>query len=185
MRADMERPMVFKLRISESQISRWAERYSYTASDGRLRELVRPAVVARGFLKRQEFLEISEWKTQRTKPRCAQNDAFTIRTVTRAAFSMTDEPLKMDLLRTLAGVEWPTASTLLHFCDRRSYPILDYRALWSLGYSKPPYYTMQFWVQYLAFTRDLARRLKVDIRTLDRALWQYSKERQRPDSTPA
>ena len=45
----------------------------------------------------------------------------------------------IDLLRTLEGVEWPTASTLLHFCDRSDHiRYLDYRALWSLGYSKPP-----------------------------------------------
>ena len=79
----------------------------------------------------------------------------------------------------LEGVEWPTASTLLHFCDRRPYPILDFRALWSLGYSKAPRYTMEFWLAYLNFTRQLARRLELDIGTLDRALWQYSKERQR------
>ncbi len=37
------------------------------------------------------------------------------------------------VLRFLDGVEWPTASTILHFCGARPYPILDYRALWSLG----------------------------------------------------
>ena len=87
----------------------------------------------------------------------------------------------MDLLRTLAGVEWPTASTLLHFCDERPYPILDYRALWSLGYAKPPHYTMEFWLEYLEYTRGLAKRLRQDIRTVDRALWQYSKARQRTE----
>ena len=85
----------------------------------------------------------------------------------------------MDLLRLLSGVEWPTASTLLHFCDSRPYPILDFRALWSLGYSKPPRYTMLFWLEYLEFTRLLSARLAVPIRTIDRALWQYSKNKQR------
>jgi hypothetical protein len=102
-----------------------------------------------------------------------------VRTITRAAFAATDESLKIDLLRTLDGVEWPTASTLLHFGDRRPYPILDYRALWSLGFETLPRYTMEFWLAYLAFTRQLARRLKIDIQVLDRALWQYSKARQR------
>ena len=84
----------------------------------------------------------------------------------------------MDLLRLLEGVEWPTASTILHFCDARPYPILDYRALWSLGFAKPPRYTMEFWLGYLAFTRELAARVGLPIRTVDKALWQYSKERQ-------
>ena len=85
----------------------------------------------------------------------------------------------MDLLRLLHGVEWPTASTLLHFCDERPYPILDYRALWSLGYSRQPHYTMPFWLSYVGYVRELARRSGHPIRTVDRALWQYSKARQR------
>jgi len=144
-----------------------------------LRRRLRPVVRSRGYLNRDEFLEICRWKSPRTQPWCAQNDEFTVETVTRAAFTIRDESLKIDLLRTMKGIEWPTASTLLHFCDRRPYPILDYRALWSLGYGKVPRYSMGFWLEYLRFTRGLARRLGVDIGTLDRALWQYSKERQR------
>lgn len=102
-----------------------------------------------------------------------------IRTISRAAFATSDESLKIDLLRLFVGVEWPTASTLLHVCDERPYPILDYRALWSLGHAKAPHYTMEFWLAYLAYTRGLATRLKHDIRTVDRALWRYSKVRQR------
>jgi len=173
---------LFKLRFSENDIQRWADQYSYTANDGRLRDEVRPTVLTRGWLTKEEFLEICEWKTQRSKSRCARNDEFTIHTVSRAAFATSDESLKIDLLRTLEGVEWPTASTLLHFCDERPYPILDYRALWSLGHAKAPHYTMDFWLEYLAYTRALAKRLKHDIRTIDRALWEYSKARQRSGS---
>ena len=170
---------MFKLRFSEDRIQHWADRYSYAANDGRLREVVRPSVLARGYVTKGEFLEICKWKTQRSKSRCAQNDEFTVRTVSRAALATSDESLKMDLLRTLTGVEWPTASALLHFCDERPYPILDYRALWSLGYADAPHYTMDFWQEYLAYTRSLAAGLNVDIRTVDRALWQYSKKFQR------
>ena len=171
---------MFKLRFPSSQVCTWAERYLNTSNDEMLRSRVRPVVRSRGYLTRDEFLEICRWKSPRTQPWCAQNDEFTIQTVSRAAFSTPDESLKIDLLRTMRGIEWPTASTLLHFCDRRQYPILDYRALWSLGYSRAPRYTMAFWLAYLRFTRSLARRLGVDIGTLDRALWQYSKERQPP-----
>ena len=134
---------------------------------------------ARGYLTQHEFLEICRWKSSRTQPLCADNDEFTVRTVTKAAFSTTNESLKIDLLRIMKGVAWPTASTLLHFCDRRPYPILDFRALWSLGYRRAPPYTMEFRLACLKFMRDLARRIRIDVGTLDRALWQYSKERQR------
>lgn len=171
---------VFKLRFPASEARYWAERYAYTVNDGALRNALRPVVLRRGYLTKPEFLQICKWKTQRTQSLCAGNDEFTVRTVTQAAFAARDEPLKMSLLRTVKGVDWPTASTLLHFCDRRPYPILDYRALWSLGQRAPTHYTMEFWLNYLTFTRRLARRLHIDIRTLDRALWQYSKVRQRP-----
>ena len=170
---------MFKLRFPEAEIQWWAERYSYTASDAAFMEVVRPTVLVRGYLEGTEFRDICEWKTQRSKSLCARNDEHTIRVVTEAAFATGDEALKMALLRLLEGVEWPTASTLLHFGDPRPYPILDYRALWSLGYAHPPHYTMDFWQEYLKFTRALALRCRVPIRTLDRALWQYSKERQR------
>jgi hypothetical protein len=168
----------FRLRFPESQLAEFAERYSYTANDGELNDVVRPTVRARGHLEREEFLQICRWKTARSKSRVAGNNQFTVRTITRAAFATKDESLKMDLLRTLDGVEWPTASTLLHFCDEQPYPILDYRALWSLGYDKPPHYTMESWLAYLDFTRRLAKRLRQEIRTIDRALWQCSKEQQ-------
>ena len=170
---------MFELRFPEAHIQRLSDRYAYGPSDTRLRDVVRPAVLTRGWLFKNEFLDICEWKTQRSKSRCAQNDEFTIRTVSRAAIATTDESLKIDLLRTLSGVEWPTASALLHFCDERPYPILDYRAIWSLGYAKAPHYTMAFWLEYLDYTRGLATRLEHDIRTIDRALWQYSNEHQR------
>jgi hypothetical protein len=170
---------LFRLRFSEAHLPELAERYSYTANDGELRTVLRAAVRARGHLERKEFLQICRWKTARSKPLVSGNDQFKVRIITRAAFATKDESLKMDLLRTLEGVEWPTASTLLHFCDERPYPILDYRALWSLGYDKAPNYTTEFWLAYVVFTRDLAKRLRQEIRTIDRALWQYSKERQK------
>lgn len=119
--------MGFKLRFAESQVPYWAGRYRNTANEAGLRSRLRPIVRARGCLIRDEFLEICKWKSARTQPWCAQNDDFTVRTVTETALGLRDESLKVDLLRTLKGVEWPTASTLLHFCDRRPYPILDVR----------------------------------------------------------
>lgn len=168
----------FRLRFPERAIPAWAARYSYAGSDDDLLDRIRPLVLVRGHLTRPEFLKLCAWKSVRTKPRCRKNNAHRIETLTRAAFATSDEVLKIDLLRLLDGVEWPTASTILHFCDARPYPILDYRALWSLGYAKPPKYTMDLWLGYLEYTRGLATRLGLPIRTVDKALWQYSKEKQ-------
>ena len=56
-------------------------------------------------------------------------------------------------------------------------------ALWSLGFSRPPAYTVDFWLAYTRFMRDLAAASGHSMRELDRALWQYSKENQ-PGARP-
>ena len=87
--------------------------------------------------------------------------------------------LRIGVLTLLDGVQMPTASVLLHLAHRDPYPIIDYRALWSLGVDAPPTpYSFAFWEAYTRACRSLARAANVSMRTLDRALWQYSKERQ-------
>ena len=169
----------FRLRFPEADIARWALRFGDDGSDDDILGGIRPLVLARGHLTRPEFLKLCAWKSVRTKPSCRRNSTHRIEILTRASFATSDEALKISLLRLLDGVEWPTASTILHFCDARPYPILDYRALWSLGLAKAPSYTMGFWLAYLAYTRDLAVRIGLPIRSVDKALWQYSKERQK------
>ncbi len=78
----------------------------------------------------------------------------------------------------LAGVGWPTASVVQHVFDPLPFPIIDYRALWSLKQDVPTQYSYHFWHEYTVFTRALAAGIGCEMRTLDRALWQYSKERQ-------
>lgn len=167
------------LRFPEQDLAAWAARDLDDAGDHRLLDGIRPAVLARGHLTRAEFLEICRWKSPRSKPHCARNSEHAVRTITRAALLTGDEALKMDLLRILQGVEWPTASTILHFCDERPYPILDVRAVWSVGFAGSPRYTMDLWLTYVAFTRALAARTGLSMRAVDKALWRYSKERQR------
>ena len=63
--------------------------------------------------------------------------------------------------------------------SKSRYPILDFRALWSVGVKAPLKYSFDFWWRYTVFFRRLATRAGVRMRTLDKALWQYSKEHQR------
>ena len=169
---------MFRLRFRASEISHWASRYSYPGEDS-IAATVNATVRARGYLTRPEFLRLCRWKTPRSQPRCAQNPASRIREATSIALASDDDRAKVYILRSLAGVEWPTASVILHFCDARPYPILDYRALWSLGYRKPPPYTFDFWMSYTTFVRGLSQSTGLSMRTVDKALWQYSKEHQR------
>jgi hypothetical protein len=131
-----------------------------------------------GYLRRPAFLALCRWKSPRTAPLCATNDPGVVRRVTALAFSTEDERVRIEILTLLAGVSWPTASAILHLCFPDRYPILDFRALWSLSVSPPREYGWPFWSAYVAYSRSLARRAGVTLRTLDRALWAYSKERQ-------
>ena len=173
----MALPRKFRLRFPVSAVERWAGRFA-DASDASLERDVAPAARRQGYLTREQFLRIAAWKTARSRPRCERNtDAF-VREVTGAALASPHEGFKINTLRVLEGVGWPTASVILHFCDRGRYPILDVRALWSLGFEKPPAYGFPFWMAYTEFLRGVAEKAGVSMRTLDKALWQYSKERQ-------
>jgi hypothetical protein len=167
----------FKLRFPENQIAYWAGRFDDTGGDTLERE-IGPTARARGYLTRPEFVELCRWKTPRTQPLVRQNPPEIVEAVTRAALESRREDVKINVLRALRGVSWPTASVILHFCDRRPYPILDVRAVWSVGYARPPAYTFDFWLAYTTFVRAIARRTRHSMRIVDRALWQYSNERQ-------
>jgi hypothetical protein len=116
------------------------------------------------------------WKTVRSRPKVASNTEDAVVDATRRALAAEDEATRITALLALDGVGVPTASTLLYFAFPDDYPILDVRALESLGVKPRSQYPVGFWLEYLAACRELARRAGVSIRTLDKALWQYSKE---------
>jgi len=168
----------FKLRFPRRDIGKWAERYAFGPGDAAPLALA-PTIQKRGFLKKAEFVALSRWKTPRTQKRCAANSAEFVKVVTATSLSSSDERLRIEVLTLLSGVQWPTASVILHFGARTQYPILDFRALWSLSCGVPEGgYDFDLWWAYCEFTRSLARQTDVSMRVLDRALWQFSKERQ-------
>ena len=142
------------------------------------------AVRARGHYTRAEFIEICAWKTVRSRPKVAANSEPAVVDATGRALSTGDEATRISALLELIGVGVPTASTLLYFVYPRDYPILDVRALESLGVEPRSVYPVGFWLAYLDACRTLARNAGVTIRTLDKALWQHSKERARAGSPP-
>ena len=165
----------FQLRFPANEIEHWAGRYEYG-------DKAALAVVAeikqRGFLSREEFLAVCHWKSPRTQPRCRTNSAEFVKDVTRCALSTASEQLRIEVLTLLRGVSWPTASVVLHFFHSDQYPIVDFRALWSLSRDVPTKYDFDFWLEYAVFCRHLSHETGASMRTLDRALWQYSKENQ-------
>ena len=168
----------FKLRFPRAKVAQWAARYDFGNGDAAPLALA-PTIQRRGHLTKADFLALSKWKTPRTQKRCAANSADFIKVVTATSLSSSDERLRIEVLTLLSGVQWPTASVILHFCAPDPYPILDYRALWSLSCDVPKQgYDFDHWWAYCEFTRRLAKQLDVSMRVLDRALWQYSKTNQ-------
>jgi hypothetical protein len=165
----------FQLQFPVDAIPTLARRFG--AADDRRWLTVGAAARRRGHYTRSEFIEVCAWKTPRSRPRVAANPAAAVIDATGRALGAPDEETRIAALLELQGVGVPTASTLLYFAFPDDYPILDVRALESLGVKSRSSYPVSFWLAYLHSCRTLARETGVSLRTLDKALWQYSKER--------
>ena len=169
--------MKYRLLFPEDEVRYWASKYDYPGDEvieGFARHSRR-----RGSLTKEELLELSRWKSRgRNLKRVERNAETFVKAVTATALSTKDERLKIEVLTLLSGVDWPTASAILHFWSKGRYPILDFRALWSLSIKKPNPYTFDFWWEYVGICRRLATKHHMKMRTLDRALWSYSKHKQ-------
>ena len=133
----------------------------------------------KGFANLNEFKIISDWKSPRIRKHILSNSNETIKVVTKDVLSSTSQLGHIGSLLLLKGVSYPMGSTFLHLCHKQKYPIIDYRALWTLGFDELPKYDINFWLSYVKYTRDLADKYNLDMRTLDRALWGYSKKYQK------
>jgi hypothetical protein len=167
--------VTFALRFDAKLVRRLAAQFDASV-DAMIEREVAPRARATGYLTKADFLALCAWKSPRSRPRCEANDEEFVRAVTATAFTTPCERLRVESLTLLDGVHWPTASAILHFCHEDPYPVLDVRALWSLGVEHPIAYDFALWSEYTRCCRALARRSRVTMRELDRALWQYAKE---------
>jgi hypothetical protein len=166
-----------KLQFPIKQIVHWAKQYDYQVQETSLDELV-PQVTKCGFLSLDQLRMVARWKSPRSAGHVDSNSDEYAKAVTRFALETGDERARIEVLTILDGVSWPTASVILHFFHNENYPILDFRALWSVGAEPPSQYNFEFWHNYVVFCRELANQTGHDMRTLDRALWAYSKQNQ-------
>jgi len=164
-----------RLRFPPGRIASWAARFPGDDASPVAGALARIRREKR--LRRDDLLAVARWKTPRSRPRVERNSERDVRGATREALTSADERRRIESLTALEGVGFPTASAILHFCHEDPYPVLDVRALWSLGLAKTPHYGFDFWWTYVLACRDLSRRSGRTMRDVDRALWQYARER--------
>jgi len=130
------------------------------------------------YLDKERFVEIGCWKSPRTRNHYENNNPALVKEITKFGFATNNEEAMIMVLRGLNGVEYPVGSAILQFAFPDKYPILDFRTLWSLGWEQPRYYTFGFWQKYCGKIQDISKETGESIRTVDKALWEYSKEHQ-------
>jgi len=162
-----------KISLTRDQILRFADLYDF----GQDQDIVGTmrAAAARGHMTREDLIVVAKWKWKggRTRQLCGQNSEQDVEEITKVSFSTSSERLRIGALLALRGVQWPMASVILHFAFPTKYPILDVRAMGSVGGST--LYNFQKWQDYSALCRQCTLEHGLSMRTLDKALWAFDK----------
>lgn len=172
------------MKLTRDQILKYSEKYDLRVK-GAPDELVERELKGwfriNKYLDRQRLIKLGVWKSQRPLKHYSHdlNTDETVREITSFALSSKNEYIRIMALQFLRGVSWPVASVILHFAYPDDYMILDFRTLWSLDVKQPKQYNFDFWLKYIELVKKTAREFDVSLRTLDKALWQYSRENQK------
>jgi len=131
-------------------------------------------------LNRDFFVKLGCWKSARQLPAYKANDERLIEEATRLAYEVTNERIKLHILRVLNGVQVAVASTILHFLQPDTFAIFDIRVRRSLKKAgkwdrDENVASDEAWQEYVALMRNLSSSLGVTLRELDKALWAYDK----------
>lgn len=137
------------------------------------------------YLTHEELERILKWKLRaqygRQLKQRALNDNKTIQTITRAAFEIQhpdkgyETELRLNLLRSIRGVEVPVASAVLSLCFPEEYAVIDYRGWEALFGKKTNPYTVKDYIRYVNVVRELANNYQVTVKDMDTAIWQMHK----------
>ena len=164
----------FVLRFDPSEILGLAARYGYEQDDEALKA---GGNILAGNYSRDNLKIIVHWKSPRKIAYIDDNTDIEIARALRfASDPRTSERSAVDVLDRLHGVGVPIASAILTTMFPEKYTIIDFRALESLSVVNAPADSIEYYLGYLEKCRELAGKHNVSLRTLDRALWQWSKE---------
>jgi hypothetical protein len=132
-------------------------------------------------LNKDFFVKLGCWKSPRQLHAYKANDERLIEEVTRLAYELTNERIKLHILKLLKGVEVAVASTILHFLQPDIFAIFDIRVRRSLKeagkWDDVTDTSDEAWLEYTAIMRNLSDSLGVTLRDLEKALWAHDKGR--------
>ena len=137
-----------------------------------------PTVKERGYLTKCDLKKVFIWKSKYRNVRYVKvlSDNCIMEITRTALCSDTPACDRIKVLCRLRGINVPTASAILHWFHEDPYPIWDWRALETIELENKISYKR--WHTYVSFCRNVAAQNGVDMRTLDRALWQFSKSKE-------
>jgi hypothetical protein len=163
----------FRLLFDPAEISHLASHYRFADDTIALDAGSR---IRNGEYTRFNLLKIFEWKTGgRGRSRLQKNGDSEIADALALATVAKTERAALGVLMGLDGVHVPVASAILTAIYPERFTIVDFRALEALNI-KGANITIDFYLSYLDECKTLARANNVSLRSLDRALWQWSKE---------
>jgi hypothetical protein len=141
----------------------------------------------RGYLRKDEFLDICKWKDPRQLRRkdWMSHSDQTIMDMSKRAFSQSEEAQKILWLCRLKGVRIPIASAILTLCYPEQYGVIDIR-IWQLlyAYGEVDYdqqgdeLTILHWLDYLPKLRYWARSFETQTRLIELTLFEHHKQQQ-------
>jgi len=179
----------FELQPAESELQHLAGQYWQKAGH-REKELEKAAFEAGAAIRGGDYslgnLEtVVRWKSERVLHYLVANSEAMIRKVLAVAASP-ETPVReaVEALTSLRGIDLPIASAILAAIAPERYNVLDFRALEALGHAR---HNVEFYAEFVAFCRRLAEQGLVEpqkelpgptaLHALDRALWEWSRER--------
>ena len=175
-----------KINLSVEVVQEFSRRYN-EEDDGRLLESDKSLQASlrdahlRGHITPRQLRDVVEWKSgKRTLHLCKKNTPEEVKECSAVAFAARTDLLRIHALVALQGVSWPTASAVLHFVFPSRFPVLDVRAMRTVGEipadsNQRPNYTIPLWSKYAKLCRETAGRYGVTLRDLDRALWMWDR----------
>jgi hypothetical protein len=177
----------FQLQPAEAELQDLAEQYWQTSGE-KEHELEKAAFEAGDAIRNGDYslanLEaIVRWKSERAVQVLIGNSNEKIRrALALAASPESTTEIAVNALTELHGIDIVLASAVLAAIFPERYTVLDFRTLEALGHAR---HDVRFYEEYLAFCKRLAESNIVTpqselpaptpLRTIDRALWEWSR----------